>query len=240
MELLEGGDIFSLMKSVFEDRRHNIIHPLIIYHIAHQVASGMAELHRRDIVHRDLKADNILLTEKITPEMNSALWDLSCYGTVTGGNSAHLEQLYDILFDPAHQRLAVLIDFGLSRDKSKELRDTTRTVMGWNEAYQAPEVVYANRLTRMADIFSFGVFLYTFCTLHCPKHPADIKPMQHPYNALWPLVQQCLASNPAHRPAQGAILQQLLKLKWIEVERLSKRFNDQKPQGHYVRRMNPW
>ncbi|KAK4234021.1 kinase-like domain-containing protein, partial [Achaetomium macrosporum] len=159
MELLKGGDAWKFSDSV--QKRGDAIHPLLLCIIAYQTAHGLEEIHQKGILHRDLKPDNVLLTKKITPEMNNVLWELSDTGTVRGSTrKAHLDELWNTIL--GEKRLAVLTDFGVSRDLTAPTSSQGRLTKmgGFSAAYNAPEMVGDNVQSQAADVFSFGMIVY--------------------------------------------------------------------------------
>ncbi|KAK4150499.1 kinase-like domain-containing protein [Chaetomidium leptoderma] len=201
MELLKGGDLHNFMVSIYKSGQ--TIHPFLVYHLVSQVAFGLSEIHARTIIHRDLKLDNVLLTKKITPEMNSGLWELSRNGTVSGRLEPHLLALCNILFKSQDERLAVLADFGLSRDETTVGGSVTVVGLQWNPAYSAPEMVSHNYQSPMADIYSYGVLVY------------------RTYSALQGLIDCCISSDPLRRPTAGQIIEQLWPLKMAAMAEIS-------------------
>ena len=63
MEYLSGGSLRQLVRS------ENQLAPLRATHLAARIADGLAAAHRLGIVHRDLKADNVMLTLSGIPKI---------------------------------------------------------------------------------------------------------------------------------------------------------------------------
>ncbi|XP_058752004.1 cold-responsive protein kinase 1-like [Vicia villosa] len=94
------------------------------------VASGLAFLHeevRPPIIHRDIKASNILLDKDLTPKIS---------------------------------------DFGLAKLMPANATHVSTRVAG-TLGYLAPEYAIGGRLTRKADIYSFGVLLVEIVSGRC-------------------------------------------------------------------------
>jgi serine/threonine protein kinase len=116
----------------------------IIQIIMVQMAKGMEYLHKSNIIHRDIKLNNILLNFP----------DYKGLGAVSD------DYLFD--FDPEYDNVQVVIcDFGLS--KEMESCDYTRTVVG-TPYTMAPEVLSNEYYNNQVDIWSLGVILYELFT----------------------------------------------------------------------------
>ncbi|XP_078270843.1 serine/threonine-protein kinase 33 isoform X2 [Rhinoraja longicauda] len=124
-EVCEGGELSAILhrkKNLTENETRHVIHSL---------ASAIAYLHKNDIVHRDLKLENILVKNIET--------------------SSELDMKLNIK----------VTDFGLSVQKGgvgsdKMLQATCGTPM-----YMAPEVLSAHQYTQQCDAWSIGVIMYT-------------------------------------------------------------------------------
>ncbi|KAK3906522.1 kinase-like domain-containing protein [Staphylotrichum tortipilum] len=109
-EVLEGGDLHKLLNRIYTSQTERRIHPLIVYHAALQLAWGLAEIQARTILHRDIKTDNVLMTMKITSEMNQ-------------GPLPEVIRYCNGLYQ-RDDRLCVLTDFGLGRNETDQERST--------------------------------------------------------------------------------------------------------------------
>jgi serine/threonine-protein kinase CLA4 len=58
LEFMDGGSLTPIVK----ERRGNISEGVCSF-ILYQIIKGLASLHKRNIVHRDIKSDNILFNE---------------------------------------------------------------------------------------------------------------------------------------------------------------------------------
>jgi serine/threonine protein kinase len=235
MELLRGGDLHDFMESIAQSRQTNMIHPFLVYHLACQVALGVSELHSRTIIHRDLKTDNVLLTKKITPEMNDALWQLTQEGRVQPNLEPHLDALCRILFNRENERLAVLADFGLSRDETTPAGGPITVVgMKWNPCYNAPEMVAYNHQSPMADVYSYGILVYALCAARFPAGKADMRPLPSTYSAVDSLIHSCVDNDPLRRPTAGHLIQTLWPLKMAAMSTISTRFRQHQQLKQYA------
>jgi len=80
MELLEGETLLSYL------RTHGKLPETEAFEIARQICEGLAEAHRRGIIHRDLKSGNIILCEGENDQVRAVITDfgLSGEGTQAG------------------------------------------------------------------------------------------------------------------------------------------------------------
>lgn len=124
-EVCEGGELSAIL------HRKKHLNENETRHVIHSLASAIAYLHKNDIVHRDLKLENILVKNI--------------------ENSSELDMKLNIK----------VTDFGLSVQKGgvgsdKMLQATCGTPM-----YMAPEVLSAHQYTQQCDTWSIGVIMYT-------------------------------------------------------------------------------
>ncbi|KAL2165646.1 hypothetical protein VTG60DRAFT_4079 [Thermothelomyces hinnuleus] len=224
MELLRGGDLDDFTYDILDEKHGDIVHPFLVYHLACEVAFGLNEIHAKGIMHRDLKLDNVLLTDKLTPRMNSALWRLTRGKSLDTKDEKNLQELFKIVFRQSDKvrPLALLTDFGLSRNIYDENLRSNYTVVGmkpkWTKGISAPELVHHNHQSLMADIYSFGVLVYVMCTGDWPE---EVDPLKHRFKdiskhygrGLQDLVHRCLDSDPLYRPDSSELIEKLWPLR---------------------------
>ncbi len=131
MELLEGGtleDLLSYMKRLDPDQ---------VLPMAEQMVAGLAAAHSAGIVHRDLKAGNVMLVRSNDPEYSVRVV-LTDFGLAHGG---------------------------LGESDSQEVSSLTRTgqIIG-TPAYMAPEQLRGEKATEASDIYALGLLLYEMVT----------------------------------------------------------------------------
>lgn len=127
-----GGDLFELASQ----NRH-VLTPDVVARVFGEVASAVAFLHANNVVHRDIKLENVLLNVNLT---TLEKWVSSESSTPT-------------------TPVAILTDFGLSRriDPNHPLLDTRCG----SEDYVPPELLMGQRYDgRQMDTWALGVLLY--------------------------------------------------------------------------------
>ena len=125
MELVSGPDLRS------ELSRHGSLNLGAALEITRQVLSALAVAHDADLIHRDVKPENILMTEPLDA------------GHVFSKPSIH----------------AKVADFGLARAVTTSTATQSNQVLG-TVAYVAPELVTKGKSGAPADVYSTGIMLY--------------------------------------------------------------------------------
>ncbi|KAH6845427.1 hypothetical protein B0I37DRAFT_355898 [Chaetomium sp. MPI-CAGE-AT-0009] len=125
-ELLEGGDLYGLMLRIERYPQQKRMHPTTLYLVAVQAAWALSEIQERGILHRDIKLDNVLLTMKITPQMNLALWELPTprmsRKKLLSVKVAELDKINELLID--HRRFkAYKVDFAREPARKREMEE---------------------------------------------------------------------------------------------------------------------
>jgi serine/threonine protein kinase len=187
MELVEGKPLSVLISS------GELPYESVMRYGA-QIAGALTHAHGRNIVHRDLKSSNVV----VTPE-----------------------------------GLVKVLDFGLARRLTTEVRETETLTMGSLESaattggtlpYMSPEVLQGNPGDHRSDLWALGVVLYeasagrvpfqgrtTFevssAILHEPPPPL---PTRIP-PGLAAIIQRCLAKEPALRYQRASEVQAALE-----------------------------
>lgn len=140
----EGTDLFELAA-----RYRNELSPLLIRRIFGEVAVAVAYLHKNNIVHRDIKLENVLV-------------------------NIRLEKLIQTQFQLDDQPIIRLTDFGLSRiiDPSDPLLVTRCG----SEDYVPPELLVGVPYDgRQSDAWALGVLLYAIMESRLPFDPPVTK-----------------------------------------------------------------
>ncbi|KAK9234558.1 kinase-like domain-containing protein, partial [Lipomyces kononenkoae] len=124
-----GGDLFDLATSPY---RSELLKPRVVQRLFAELVSAVLYLHNNDIVHRDIKLENVLLNV----EQGSLLSAIESTKAVT-----------------------TLTDFGLSRHIDPE--NPTLTTRCGSEDYAPPELIMGQPYDgRQTDAWALGVLLY--------------------------------------------------------------------------------
>ncbi len=136
MEYVEGESLSSYLLKVRPDMASMI-------RMSEKIASGLAAAHKVNVVHRDIKADNIVINEEGDPKI------------LDFGLAKPVEPLFEGDTD----------DITKSVDKQELTR--AGKILG-TVSYMSPEQSRGEKVDTRSDIFSFGVLLYRMATGEFP------------------------------------------------------------------------
>ncbi|KAJ1455069.1 kinase-like domain-containing protein [Pelagophyceae sp. CCMP2097] len=141
LEYAAGGDLYALLK---RRKPHGLIPEAWIDSAAAQMSAGLQHLHERGVVHRDVKALNVLV------------------GASTADAVFVEDGLGSLPLDPKLK----IADLGVSRQVSE---DTVflKTMYG-TPLYASPEVCEGRPYNEKTDIWSLGVVVYELAALRPP------------------------------------------------------------------------
>lgn len=161
--------------------------------LAAGLTAALHEIHGAGLVHRDLKPDNILLTDEST----TTGVPLTDRGGVLGNDEG-----------------VRVVDFGVALATDDAPGSTRLTRTGWvvgSPPYMSPEQVEGTAITPASDIFSLGSVLVMACTGASPFAGTSLQQVLH--NVLYSepdlsalpdrirrVAEACLAKDPAERP----------------------------------------
>lgn len=220
MPIMEGGSVREAMDSLYPG---GIKDNAIVATILREITQGLQYLHENDLIHKDVKADNILLSEA----GEVALADFGVCVSVSPYEQAE-EQEDDSALDPEEEALRVSSDGDLSAPKA-----AVGHVFAGSPCWMAPEVIGATSsdeagskpATHKADMWSLGITALELAfgkPPYCNEEPAVIRQKistEPPPNAklyldesykfaksLEKFVQSCLQTDPHKRLSTAKLL----------------------------------
>lgn len=131
MEYVPGTSLGSYLRELHK-KKQRLELPQVQY-LLRKVAEALAYAHKNNVVHRDVKPANILLTSHSTP--------------------VSVDQPLPDDVEP------ILTDFGLVRFIQSNTQTTTGTITG-TPAYMSPEQARGDRADTRTDVYSLGVTVY--------------------------------------------------------------------------------
>jgi len=151
MELMEGGELFDYVVekgTLTEEEASEMVR---------KITSAVVYMHKKNIIHRDMKPENLLLTRnnnntnKSNNNSNTNTNTNSNTNTNTNNNTPEVK----------------IIDFGLSKFLQNE--PTARSFLG-TRGYLAPEMLQRRDYDKAVDIWALGVIVFV---LLCGCLPFD-------------------------------------------------------------------
>ena len=220
-ELIDGPDLKQGLLS-----RVRALDPSLVAKILHHLAKGVAASHQADVVHRDLKPNNVM---------------------ITGGFSLDEIKITDF-------GIAKLVEDEMSSAEDGDLsRSTSSTVIGaW--PYMAPEMILGYRdAGKPADVWSLAAMSYELMSglkpfgpgakalaavlrspIPVPARPAQLerKPQFEPLgDELYGLICSCLLADPSARPTAAQLAKRCESLCYSVSHRFNGRCNYIHPRG---------
>lgn len=169
------------------------------------VARGLASVHERGIIHRDIKPGNILLAFDLQDQQT----DLKSLEI----DSAVLRRL--------HVKVS---DFGLARqlDQSESMQMTREGIALGTPLYMSPEQFTGTQVSPASDVYSMGITLYEMLAgkppyrsgdisqlinMHCHERPPDLRKIRSDVtDAAIEIIQRAIAKKPEDRYADASQL----------------------------------
>mmetsp|Transcript_67873 Transcript_67873/g.150343 ORF Transcript_67873/g.150343 Transcript_67873/m.150343 type:complete len:433 (+) Transcript_67873:2-1300(+) len=209
-ELCEGGTIFQLL----HQRPELQLTWTQRLRVAGDTAKGMNFLHRRRVVHRDLKSLNLLLAARISMPEDTPRTKISDFG---------LARL--LPFAAGRGAAAAAASVGIGGAPGGGLMTGGVGTYHW----MAPEVLSGHGYDEKVDVYSYGVVLYELLCRRIPFDGSGLEPVsiavavsrgRRPELRYVPpdcpaglcrTMERCWAQRPGERPAFDAVLEALLR-----------------------------
>ena len=190
---MENGSLDSILKAEKKNPGKNAWDNTKQLITLYGVASAMAYLHSRCILHMDLKPKNVLINGNFYPKVT---------------DFAQIKQAY-------HNLLLLNIN---DRDDSS-IRSKLKKIA----VYISPEVMQTNVFTKENDVYAFGMLVYEILTLNHPfeeiKNPLELRkrvlegyrpPIPSNIHASYKkIIERCWLHNPEQRPSFDKIVEEL-------------------------------
>jgi len=160
LEYCGGGDLQGLIRS----RRHKRLGERLCRRLVRDLSAGLGFLWGKELVHRDIKPQNLLLTGPLPPEDEVE--------NPPSDDPPHAGQRRTAQCGDAF--MLKIADFGFARHLSGV--DMAETMCG-SPLYMAPEVLNGEKYDVRADLWSTGVVLFEMVTGKTPFHgqtPIDL------------------------------------------------------------------
>eukprot|EP00924_Labyrinthula_sp_SR-Ha-C_P003873 augustus_masked-scaffold_3-processed-gene-7.49-mRNA-1 protein AED:0.08 eAED:0.08 QI:0/-1/0/1/-1/1/1/0/585 len=172
MELLTGGE---LSKRILRKETE-------IISVSSQILSACKYWHSRNIVHRDLKLENILFVSKNSLEVKIIDFGLGCWFQNEAHNqvkAAHLQSQVSLTSNQSESKFSLpsaqsgfskLSQFGKPKTPTKaKLQRLMLSTVG-TSYFISPEVILSEGYDNSCDVFSIGCIIYILVT-HKPPFP---------------------------------------------------------------------
>jgi len=176
MDFVDGGSLRELLAT------NGTLPPTRAIEIVAAVLDGLGAAHDKGLVHRDIKPDNVLLTERLATDAD--------------------EEIH-----PGDVRLT---DFGIARIVG-EGPQTTTGLLGTPE-YMSPELLEIGAAGLPADVYGVGIMLYELLAGRTPfagpgtdytiahRHVSSTVPPLPIDHGLWAVLAEMLDKDPRSRP----------------------------------------
>lgn len=174
LKYCKGGNLFEFLSTNYKLYNRMPIFWKLIRRITSEVIAAICYLHSNDIIHRDIKLENILLNESIL-------------------------ELLEFSSNDFDSPITCLTDFGLSK-KLKEPNQLLSTRCG-SQDYISPEILMGLKYNgKLTDAWSLGVLIYSILE---NRLPFDLIPISPDISRVSPSVirRRRAKNNVAHRIA---------------------------------------
>ncbi|KAK5973430.1 Protein tyrosine kinase, partial [Trichostrongylus colubriformis] len=163
LELCDGGSLKRLCQTLV----NSFVSVRVLVDWAAQIASAMKCLASENLMHRDLKADNVLVKERVCMCCHSASTPTSSSQSIHSHNGSQSDGYCQSCGGRTLDRLTMKItDFGNTK-KIKDEDEKRQSLVG-TYAWMAPEAYKCQKYSEASDVWSFGVVLWELLTRKDP------------------------------------------------------------------------
>ena len=206
LELIEGKNLKKALQEGLDDEQK--------MRVAEQVTQALAAAHGQNVIHRDLKPDNIMLT----PAGDVKVLDFGLSRTAEEDTTVTVGSPRDLLD---------LDDAEIQEREERYLRLKTQlgSIMG-TVAYMSPEQAQGEAATAASDIYSLGLFFHELFSGESPYEPgqkltmmlikvsqAETLPVRGVDPDLAALIERMKSLAPAARPSAIGVGERLLRIR---------------------------
>ncbi|KAF6253981.1 hypothetical protein COO60DRAFT_363306 [Scenedesmus sp. NREL 46B-D3] len=202
MEYCSEGSLRDALDCGVLSKPGSYLAPSVVLTLAHDIAAAMLHLHSEGIVHADLKAANVMLTN--------------------GGDNANGTWA---AASGALRMTAKVADFGLALPLDPSDTHATLSARG-TPTHMSPELFMSGHVSKAGDVYAYGILLYEVMTgqrayagVPIPLLPHEVA--RQGLRPTWPanlppgcrdfqkLAEACWAQQPQDRPTFAEIMQAL-------------------------------
>jgi serine/threonine protein kinase len=166
MEYCSLGDLSTYIRSNANQTSIGGLHVDIVLNFFHQISSSLFYLRSKNLIHRDLKPQNILLCKSN---------QLQPFDSHKPGTSVPLYSKSESSSLP----ILKLADFGFAREL--ENQDMAQTLCG-SPLYMSPEILSYEKYSEKADLWSLGTILFEMLTAKPPFKASNHISLLHKIN----------------------------------------------------------
>ncbi|WIA15144.1 hypothetical protein OEZ85_001831 [Tetradesmus obliquus] len=202
MEYCSEGSLRDALDCKLLSKAGSYMAPSVVLTLAHDIAAAMLHLHSEGIVHADLKAANVMLTNG--GDNANGTW-----GAAAGGR----------------RMTAKVADFGLALPLDPSDTHATLSARG-TPTHMSPELFMSGHVSKAGDVYAYGILLYEVMTgqrayagVPIPLLPHEVA--RQGLRPAWPanlppgcrdlqrLAEACWAQQPQDRPTFAEIMHAL-------------------------------